>query len=213
MAHQRGAIDGTKGVHAPAIVDNQALALFLCHIFHPRHCVDPGGPVQIERCEEQVGVRCLAGIVAIDTTSGSDARHMGTMGGITIEAEGVALRGDEVVAVGVFGAVVKACRCGSSHAELVPGLQDTAVVLAIVVVVGVRVVETPVGDADKNTLAGVGLGQPETAVHTVGAGIVARFVQQRLDGTCLAVYQHFCALVEQVGLVRRQAQGDDIARP
>ena len=67
-------------------------------------------------------------------------------------------------------------------AKVVPGTQNAAVVLTASVVVGVLVVETPVGDADYHTFTVVSLGQAVAGLDAVGAGVESSVVALRYYG-------------------------------
>ena len=70
-----------------------------------------------------------------------------------------------------FGTIVIPLWGGSFKSELVPSTQQAAIVGTVVVVVGVLVVESPVGDAYQHILACVGAGESESLLHTVGTGV------------------------------------------
>ena len=123
---------------------------------------------------------------------------MGAVGGVAVQAGGVAPGLEKVVATDNFRAVVEPLRGGAFQSELVPGAQQTAVVLPVVVEVGVFVVESPVGDADDDIFARVGLRQPQARLHTVGAGIAAGAVQRWVHTLRDAVLQDFGTVVYHI---------------
>ena len=126
---------------------------------------------------------------------------MGAMGSVAVEVRGVALGIQQGQTAADEGAIVKAVRCWPGETEVVPRHIQAEVVSFDVVVVGVGIVETPVGDADIYALAveeGVdGAFQPPTLLHTVGAGVEARVVAFYLgNGVRDTVLQYFFATVQ-----------------
>ena len=106
---------------------------------------------------------------------------MGPVSTVSVKVRGVPTRSEQVVASADKGAVVKALGSRSREAEMVPGHLQTVVALPVVVV-GVRVVEAPVGDAYIYVLSRegrVGNVQTQSSLHTVRAGIETGVVALR----------------------------------
>ena len=70
-----------------------------------------------------------------------------------------------------FGTIVIPLGSGAFKSELVPSAQQTAIVGTVVVVVGMLVIESPIGDAYQHILACIGAGQSETLLYTIGTGV------------------------------------------
>ena len=123
---------------------------------------------------------------------------MCAVGGVAVEPGGVATRLQQVVTAYNLRAVVKALRGGTFQTELVPGAQQAAVVLSVIVEIRVLVVESPVGDADNDILARIGLGHSKASLHTVRAGVHAGAVHRRENGLGDCVLQDFRTILQNI---------------
>ena len=217
LAEERGAVDGAEGVHAPAAVDDQSARAVLSHLAHPFHTVHPCCLAEAEGAEEQVGVGGLADVLAVVSAAGADAGHVGAVGAVAVEVRRVALGGEEVTMAADEGAVVEALRSGACQAEMVPCHIQAEVVAGHVVVVGVRIVEAPVGDADVDIFAGEGgvrgPFQAEAVLHAVRAGVEARTVALLLGNLVRdAVLQHLLVALQQGQGLHGDAHGHYLSR-
>ena len=133
--------------------------------------------------------------------------------GIPVKTKRVAFGLQQVVAVFKHSAVVEAGRGGTRQFKLVPCPQQAAVALAVVVEVGMRIVKSPVGDANQHPLASIGLWQSRTGMHAVGACVVAYAVQRREYRVGHAVLQYIGVGIQQRCLVWSETQGNHVACP
>ena len=121
--------------------------------------------------------------------------------------------GDKRSIVETF-AIALVSRRGTRELEVIPGHLQTQIACACIVV-GVRIVEAPVGDADIHTLAVVSevIDDAETLVYTVGAGVETVLVAfGGGNGMRDAVLYHLFGTLQQWQGFNRDTHGDNLPR-
>ena len=176
LVAQRGAIWGAPLRQAPAVVDDQTLAVGLSNSSHPLKGVQGRSFVDHERREQQFRGGRHPGEPDACPTSCGDAGHVGSVGGVAVHVGRVAPHRRDVAWNIRFSAVSVATGRRPRLAVLVPHRTNARRRHGGVVKHGMRVVEAPVQDPHQHAFAVEGLGQIQACVDAVDTGSVAGLV-------------------------------------
>ena len=174
---QGGAVWRTPLWQPPAVVDDQALAVCLCHAMHPLKRIECCGLVDQQGGEEQFRRRRHACQANARTPSACNARHVRAMRGIAVDVGRVAAEGfDDLRRVGLR-AIPVAGRGRPRLAVLVPHRPNARGGHGGVVKHGVGVVEAPVQDPHQHAFAMERRRKVESGMNAVHPCAVTGLVQ------------------------------------